>query len=153
MKEMKLTNNEINAIVRLLSDKDSLLNSSDPNRRFPITVLWNIETNFKKLSELNQRSAEAEQKIREKYFDEEHTEQVLDDNENSTGQVAIKLEYRMEYIEQMNELASIENEVQIVTIPFESLEKYELNGSELQSIRFMIDDPVGEVETVSGEVE
>lgn len=158
MKNIKITNSEINKIVQLLNDKDSLLNSNDPNRRFPVALLWNIETNFKKFSEINQRSAEAEQKIRSTYFDEKHTDPELDADGNPTGQIKIKPEYQMNYIKELNELAMVENELSIVTIPFKKIEEYELNGSELQSIKFMIDDPVDEetpveIETVSGEVE
>lgn len=150
MKNIKITNGEINKIVKLLEDQDSLLNSKDTNRRFSLTILWNVETNFKKLLEINQRSAEAEQKIKGEYFTEERTAPILDTEGNPTERVEIIPKYRQEYMQKMYELSMIENEIQIVTIPFELLEKYELNGAELQSIRFMVDDPI---EIVAGEVE
>lgn len=153
MKTIKLTNGEINTIVKLLSDNQSIINSNDPNRRFSISILWNIETNFKKLLEINSRFEENREKIRSEYFTEERAESILDKNGNPTERVKIKAEFEQDFLKEMYELVNISNEVEIATIPFESLEKYELNGSELQSIRFMINDSVEKIEEVSGEVE
>lgn len=146
MKDIKLTNGEIRKIVDLLASEDSLINTHDTTRSFPMVILWRIQTNYNILKPIYDQYIEAENKIRGEYFTEEKTNPQIVNGEPS-GQYELKPQYRQEFFVKLIELANIENEVRVDTISFESVESRELTGSELQSIRFMIDDPVEKTES------
>lgn len=135
-KDIKLTNFEVKAIVNLLQRKDSIINS---DKSYPISLLWIIDDNLRKLYDILVKAEDMAKKISKKYSDDEHSFKKVDEN----GETArmIKPEFREAYNNDFIELNSITNEISISTIPYEDIEKYEITGKDFQSIRFMIEKP------------
>ena len=134
MKDIKLTNYEIRAIVGLLQRNDGILNSDNS---YPLPILWVIDENRRKLYDIAVRIDEADKKIRDKYSDDEHSFEITLDNGNTDRQV--KDEYLKDFQKELTELNNITNEISISTINYNDLVNYEISGKDLQSIKFMIE--------------
>lgn len=143
MKNIKLTNAEANKIAVLLAATDSIINSSD--KKLPLQLLWTISNNFDKLKVIAEKYGAEDKKIREKYMSEEYSIPIKDDNGVVTDYQLLP-ECRKQFADEVNELATLENELSISTIPFEKIENYEFSGQDLNSIKFMIEDPAEETE-------
>lgn len=125
-----LTNYQITEILRKLNSPDSFLHSST---KYPVSFLWKVNGNIKKLSAINDRIAEEEQRINAEYSTEERA--VTDENG-----ARIKEEYRDSFIAEKNELFSIENNIEIDTIAFADIENLEFSPAEFGSLEFMLED-------------
>lgn len=137
MKNIKIKNYEIESLINILSDQNSLLNSDD--KELPIHILWVIDENFKKLNDIMQKIISMKQKVQSKFSDDDHSYPVYDDNGNENGR-NIKDEYIDEWRKQISELLNIENEIEISTIPLSSINKLSISGRDYQSIKFMIEN-------------
>lgn len=137
-KTIKLTNGEINKIAILLSQPDSILNSKD--KKYPMQLLWNIDGNFEKIKGIAEKYRKADIEIRQKYVDDEYSVEIKTPEGNIDRR--LKPEFVSQFSSELEELAEVENEITIATIPFEKLEDYEFSGVDIQSIKFMIDNPV-----------
>lgn len=135
-KDIKLTNFEVKAIVNLLQRKDSIINS---DKSYPISLLWIIDDNLRKLHDILVKAENMAKKIAKKYSDDEHSFEKV--NEHGETARMIKPEFREAYNNDFIELNSITNEISISTIPYEDIEKFEITGKDFQSIRFMIEKP------------
>ena len=134
MKQTKtLKNFEIVDILNKLSEPDSLINSSSPDKKLPISILWKINGNVKVLKEILTRIQEEEQKINDEYFNNDDKSFV-----NDEGLKEIKFEYKDEFISKKNELFSIENEIEISMINLNDLIGVNFIPADFQSIEFMI---------------
>lgn len=133
MKQVKLNNSEIQAIVRNLSDQNSLLNSNDQTKKVAFSILWRLDGNFRKLSDISSRVDDEINKINSKYLDDKYS---YDDE----GGRRVKPEYLNDYNSSISEVLSTENEIEISTVTFSELDKYDLVPSDFQSIRFMIEE-------------
>lgn len=125
-----LTNLQIVEILRKLNSPESFLHSST---KYPVSFLWKVNGNIKKLSAIHDRIAEEEQRINTEYSTEERA--ITD--ENGTR---IKEEYRDAFIAEKNELFSIENNIEIDTLAFADIENLEFSPAEFGSLEFMIED-------------
>ena len=125
-----LTNYQIVEILRKLNSPESFLHSST---KYPVSFLWKVNGNIKKLSAINDRIAEEEQRINGEYSTEERA--ITDENG-----VRIKEEYRDAFIAEKNELFSIENNIEIDTLAFADIENLEFSPAEFGSLEFMIED-------------
>ena len=125
-----LTNYQIVEILRKLNSPESFLHSST---KYPVSFLWKVNGNIKKLSAINDRIAEEEQRINEKKSTEDRA--ITDEKD-----VRIKEEYRDAFIAEKNELFSIENNIEIDTLAFADIENLEFSPAEFGSLEFMIED-------------
>lgn len=129
-------NFEIEAIVNMLAGSNGLLNS---DKEMDVTFLWNLDKNFRTLNNLATQIGELKEKLQRKYSNDEMSDKSTDDDGNEVR--IVKSEYINKFQQEMQDLLMIENEVEIATVPFESLKKLgTLSGKELNSVRFMIED-------------
>lgn len=125
-----LTNLQIVEILRKLNSPESFLHSST---KYPVSFLWKVNGNIKKLSAINDRIAEEEQRINGEYSTEERS--VTD--ESGTR---IKEEYRDAFIAEKNELFNISNDIEINTLAFADIDNLEFSPAEFDSIGFMLEE-------------
>ena len=149
MKKIILNNFEVQKLVDLLSAQDSIINNRSENK-IPIALLWNIDKNYEKLSKINNQIQSMRGKIEQEYISDEFSYDNCDENGNVIGR-QIKPEYMGEFARKINELLSIDNEVDIATIPLSKIEELAVDGYTLQCIKFMIEDDTEEI--VEGTVE
>lgn len=124
-----LTNYQIVEILRKLNSPESFLHSQT---KYPVSFLWKVNGNIKKLSAINDRIAEEEQRINAEYISAGKTQ---DDEEHT-----LKEEYKEEFIKQKKELYEIENEIDLDTLAFADIEHLEFSPAEFGSLEFMIED-------------
>ncbi len=132
-----LKNFEIEAIVNILANQESLLNSSTKN--LDIEILWKIDSNFRKMISVAQNIQSMREKINLKYSDDEHSVSEMDEHTHELGR-RIKKEFINEYQEEMNKFLNIENELEISTVSIEDLKACCISGKDFQSIKFMIEN-------------
>ena len=125
-----LTNYQVVEILRKLNSPESFLHSST---KYPVSFLWKVNGNIKKLSAINDRIAEEEQRINAEYSTEERA--ITDENG-----VRIKEEYREAFIAEKNELFNISNDIEIDTLAFADIENLEFSPAEFDSIGFMLEE-------------
>ena len=125
-----LTNYQIVEILRKLNSPESFLHSQT---KYPVSFLWKVNGNIKKLSAINDRIAEEEQRINGEYSTEERA--ITDESG-----VRIKEEYREGFIKEKNELFSISNEIDLDMIPIAMIEQLEFTPSEFDSISVMVEE-------------
>lgn len=130
-KTVTLKNFEIIEILRKLNTPDSIVNSTSV--KYPVSFLWKVNGNLKKLSEIEQRIVAEEQKINDAYSTEEKATQ-----DESGWQV--KEEYRNEFINEKNELFEIENEICVDVVRVADIMDLEFSPVEFNSIAFMLTD-------------
>lgn len=125
---MKKTLNNLQ-IIEILRGVNSITES---DTKYPVAFLWKLNGNIKKLSEIQSRIAEEEQKIDSEYSTEEKATQ----NENGWQ---IKEEFRAEFVGKKQELFAIENEIDLDLIPISMIEQLEFTPSEFEALSIMID--------------
>lgn len=125
-----LTNYQIVEILRKLNSPESFLHSQT---KYPVSFLWKVNGNIKKLSAIHDRIAEEEQRINAEYSTEERS--VTD--ESGTR---IKEEYRDTFIAEKNELFNISNDIEIDTLALADIEHLEFSPAEFDSIGFMLEE-------------
>ena len=116
-------------IIEILRGVNSITES---DTKYPVAFLWKLNGNIKKLSEIQSRIAEEEQKIDSEYSTEEKATQ----NENGWQ---IKEEFRAEFVSKKQELFAIENEIDLDLIPISMIEQLEFTPSEFEALSVMID--------------
>ena len=116
-------------IIEILRGINSITES---DTKYPVAFLWKLNGNIKKLSEIQSRIAEEEQKIDSEYSTEEKATQ----NENGWQ---IKEEFRAEFVSQKQELFAISNEIDLDLIPISMIEQLEFTPSEFEALSVMID--------------
>ena len=151
MKKIILKNYEVQNIVNLLSAQDSIINNCSDNK-MPILLLWNIDKNFEKLNKINKNILEMRKNIEQGYMDDKYSYDNFDENGNLIGR-QIKQEYIPEFAQKINELMSLDNEIDIATIPLSKLDDFSVDGVTLQSIKFMIDDDTEKTDVLEGTIE
>ena len=129
---IELKNYEIITIVNSLNRGDSILKSNDPSRKYPISLLWRVSGNLKKLNELATRVSEEETKINELYFTEERSDI------NEDGSMTVKEEFRDEFVKAKNELFEIVNSVEIDKVNVKDIENLDMAPLDFASIEFML---------------
>lgn len=134
MKAAKLKNFEIMNILKNLNSEFGLMKSNDPDKKLPVSVLWNLSKNVKKLQELADLLNEQEQKINNNYFNEEKSEK------NDNGDLEIKPEYRDSFITEKNDLYNLENEVELQTININEISNLNFTPADFTAIEFMIEE-------------
>lgn len=126
-KQITLTNLQIVEILRGINS------ITESDTKYPVSFLWKVNGNVKKLSEIQQRIAEEEQKIDSEYSTEEKATQ----NENGWQ---IKEEFRAEFVSKKQELFSIENEIDLDVIAVSEIEQLEFTPSEFEALSVMIEE-------------
>jgi len=124
-KQITLTNLKIIEILRGINS------ITESDTKYPVSFLWKVNGNIKKLSEIQSRIAEEEQKIDSEFSTEEKATQ----NENGWQ---IKEEYRAEFVSKKQELFAIENEIDIDVIPLAEIEQLEFTANQFNCIEFML---------------
>lgn len=117
-------------IIEILRGINSITESET---KYPVSFLWKLNGNIKKLSEIQSRIAEEEQKIDSEYSTEEKAIQ----NENGWQ---IKEEYRQDFITAKQELFAIENEIDLDVIAVSEIADLEFTMPQYNTIAFMLDD-------------
>lgn len=125
-----LTNYQIVEILRKLNSPESFLHSQT---KYPVSFLWKVNGNIKKLSAINDRIAEEEQRINAEYSTEERA--ITDESG-----VRIKEEYQEGFVKEKTELFSISNDVDLDLIPIAMIEQLEFTPSEFDSISVMVEE-------------
>lgn len=126
---MKLSNNKI------LNDMQRLREISD--KQLPVKVSYAIAKNLNKIeSELKTYNNERE-KLINKYAKKNSDGTVRADE---AGQIIFKEEYKKQWDKDINELLSIENEVDIHKFNISTLEGYSMTPAELMLIDYMIEE-------------
>lgn len=143
-KTINLENYEVVEIVNRFNAEDSILNSKDPNKTLPITILWKINRNVKAFKKVYEEIHEMEEKINQEYFNSDKSAP------NEEGLREVLVEYRDEFLSKKNDLMTIKTDISIETIPLSSLEGLNFVPADFQSIEMMIDD--GEQETIAMDV-
>lgn len=138
--EKILKNSEIEESIKILNEMDSILNTSDPNRKLPIKFLWKIDTNYRRIQEIAYRIEEKRNEIITKYRSDDYSIETILENGESVRQ--IKPEYYNEYIEQMNDISNIENKIVIDEINLSEIENYNIIPSDFKAIKFMIEENI-----------
>ena len=131
---IEMTNMEIVNVIQTLNSPDSLINSNDPEKKLPVSLLWTINGNIKSLKVIFDRIHEEELKINQAYFNDKKSEI------NEDGVQEIKMEFREEFLKEKNDLFAIKNDVDVTIIPLDSIKDFKLTPSDFNSISFMIDD-------------
>lgn len=126
-KQITLSNLQI---IEILRGVNSITES---DTKYPVSFLWKVNGNIKRLSEIQQRIAEEEQKIDSEFSTEEKATQ----NENGWQ---IKEEYRQDFITAKQELFAIENEIDIDVIAVSEIADLEFTMPQYNTIAFMLDD-------------
>lgn len=137
MKNIKLRNFEVEGIVNTLEKRDSLLYTNDPEKKLPVSVLWIMDENMDRLREIVSRIQKKREEIQSEYADDDHS--FNETQEDGSIIRKVKNEYVKEFMGKMNELMSIENEINIKPIMISFLENRSLVPSDYRSIRFMLD--------------
>lgn len=150
-KTITLYNYEVSKIMENLMKPQSIMNTDDPEKKLPISVLWAIDENVEKLQNIASRIQNKREEIEMQYIDDEHSSIVTLESGESVRQV--KKEYFTEYNKQMSELMSIKNDIDISCVDVSVLEGYSLIPADYRSIRFMLnkeenDDENEEVEKI-----
>jgi hypothetical protein len=117
-------------IIEILRGINSITES---DTKYPVSFLWKVNGNIKKLSAINDRIAEEEQRINSEYSTEERS--ISDENG-----VRIKEEFQEGFVKEKTELFSIENNIEIDTLAFADIEHLEFSPAEFASLEFMLDD-------------
>ena len=138
MKIIKLSNFEISNIVEILMDSQSIINTSDPEKKLPIEVLWKIDENLEKLMNINSRIKKKRNEIEQEYINDECS--YIDTLESGEQIRRIKKEYFKEFNEKIMELMQIQNEIEINPVEIKTLKNYLLVPKDFRSIRFMLDN-------------
>lgn len=128
---MKLSNEKILNTINVLGNLN--------NAQLPIKVAYAVSKNINKIeSELKAYNTE-KAKLIEKYSEKDEEGKVIS---NEQGHVTIKNEHIEDWNRDINELLSIENEVDIHKIQLNDLlnANYNISPAELTLIDFMIND-------------
>ena len=123
-----LTNYQIVEILRKLNSPESFLHSQT---KYPVSFLWKVNGNIKKLSAINDRIAEEEQRINGEYISAGKTQ---DDEEHT-----LKEEYKEEFIKEKKELYEIKNEIEVDMVNITDIEGLEFTPEEFSGLLFMVD--------------
>lgn len=126
-KQLTLTNLQIIEILRGINS------ITESDTKYPVSFLWKVNGNIKKLSEIQSRIAEEEQKIDSEFSTEEKAIQ----NENGWQ---IKEEYRADFVSKKQELFAIENEIDLDVIAVSEIADLEFTMPQYNTIAFMLDD-------------
>lgn len=137
MKTIKLRNFEVEGILNVLEQKDSILYTNDPSKKLPITILWDMDENVEKLRSISTRIKKKREEIEREYADDEHS--FNETAEDGTVVRKVSDKYLVEFGKKISELMTIENEIDIKTIDVEVLENYDFIPSDYRSIRFMLE--------------
>lgn len=137
MKTIKLRNYEIEGILKILNNPNSILYTDAPEKKLPVSVLWCMDENTEKLRNIETRINKKRDEIEQDYVDDEHS--YIDTDENGITSRRVKPEFAKEFGNRMTELMNIENEVEIKPIMIETLSEYSMIPSDYRSIRFMLD--------------
>jgi len=133
-----LKNYEIEQIVNSFRSPDSLLNTTDSSKKLPIKILWKIDGNFRKLEEIEKRIEEKRITIQNDFATDEKSEEYTQEDGNVIRKV--KDAYLNDFRNQLEELAQIDNEVDIAMISLEDIENFDMVPADFTSIRFMIEE-------------
>lgn len=128
---MKLSNEKILNTINVLGNLN--------NAQLPIKVAYAVSKNINKIeSELKAYNTE-KAKLIDKYSEKDEEGKVIS---NEQGHVTIKNEHIEDWNRDINELLSIENEVDIHKIQLNDLlnANYNISPAELTLIDFMIND-------------
>lgn len=128
---MKLSNEKILNTINVLGNLN--------NAQLPIKVAYAVSKNINKIeSELKAYNTE-KAKLIDKYSEKDEEGKVIS---NEQGHVTIKNEHIEDWNRDINELLSIENEVDIHMIQLNDLlnANYNISPAELTLIDFMIND-------------
>lgn len=128
---MKLSNEKILNTINVLGNLN--------NAQLPIKVAYAVSKNINKIeSELKAYNTE-KAKLIDKYSEKDEEGKVIS---NEQGHVTIKNEHIEDWNRDINELLSIENEVDIHKIQLNDLlnANYNISPAELSMIDFMIND-------------
>lgn len=128
---MKLSNEKILNTINVLGNLN--------NAQLPIKVAYAVSKNINKIeSELKAYNTE-KAKLIDKYSEKDEEGKVIS---NEQGHVTIKNEHIEDWNRDINELLSIENEVDIHNIQLNDLlnANYNISPAELTLIDFMIND-------------
>lgn len=128
---MKLSNEKILNTINVLGNLN--------NAQLPIKVAYAVSKNINKIeSELKAYNTE-KAKLIDKYSEKDEEGKVIS---NEQGHVTIKNEHIEDWNRDINELLSIENEVDIHKIQLNDLlnANYNISPTELTLIDFMIND-------------
>lgn len=124
----KMTNADILAFYNELYKMNKKEEETGESIFRNIKVNFAIRRNKEKLLPILKAYEESRQQIFDKYKSEE------DDSK-----IQIRMECAKQYSEDMNELLNIENEVDIHSVPIDSLSECNLTMSEMDAIYFMIE--------------
>ena len=133
-----LKNIEIETIVNSLDSSTSIRNSSDPAKKLPIKLLWKIEKNYKTLRSLVDQLHAMRDTIVSKYStDEKSVEETLESGETIRK---VKPEFLDEWRTELEELAQVENDVEIDTISITEIENLDMVPGDFATIKFMVEE-------------
>lgn len=128
----KLKNSEVVEIYKALKDEESILYSSDPDKKLPIRILWAIDGNLRLIESSFNRIRDLEIAINDEFFTEEKCDKRDD------GVLELKQEFRQAYADKKKELFSIEEEYDLKLIIIDDLEGFNFTPKDFSSIRFML---------------
>jgi len=123
-----LTNLQIVEILRKLNSPESFLHSQT---KYPVSFLWKVNGNIKKLSAIHDRIVEEDKRINNEYIAAGKTEQ---DEEHT-----LKAEFKDGFLKEKEELFAIENTVDLDTLALADIEHLEFLPAEFDSIGFMLE--------------
>jgi len=130
-------NYEIENILSVLNSPDSLLHTSDPNKKLSVKILWKLSNNFDEFRKVYEKINQMREEINQEYISDEKSEEVIDEE---TGQMLrkVKDEYFKEYTQKIKELMDIDNELEISGLPLDDIENLAMTPADFNSIKFMI---------------
>jgi len=134
METIKLKNYEIATIVNTLNNPNSIINSTDQSKTYPVSLLWKINSNKKILDEIMERIGAEEQKINAEFSTDDKS------YKNEDGTIQVKEEFRKEYMDRKTELFDISNEIQIQPLNLSELALFNFVPADFKSIEFMVVD-------------
>jgi len=126
---MKLTNLTLlnsTKVLSILSQKE-----------LPIRVSFSIARNISKINDELKIYNDERQKLIMKYCEKDEDGKTIED-ENK--QIKLKDEYKQEWSKDMQELLSIENEIDIVKFSIDKIENVSIAPNEIIFISYMIED-------------
>ncbi len=129
--KIKLTNERIVNTINVLGELN--------NAKLPVKVAYAITKNINKINSELKPYNEEKAKLMDKYCEKDEEGKL---NANEHGEVKIKEEHMEDWNRDIEELLSIENEIDIHMIQLDDLlnSDYNISPAELAAIEFMIND-------------
>ena len=115
-----------------------LLHQVSEGIKLPVKVAWTRRVNMDKLFHAKGIIDEALKEIRDKYFDDVHSEEH--ETEDGKKDRRIKKEYEQDFLNEQKEITEQETDIEIRKVKLEDLGDVNLSDLEMDTLSFMLEE-------------